>query len=126
AARAGFAVTAIDAFADLDQHPAVRALSLPRDFAARPSAHAAARAARTIACDAVAYLSNFENHPGAVSALAAGRALWGNPADVLRRVRHPVLVADALRRGGLAAAASYVVSGFSRTSHHGPPKGGHY
>ena len=32
AARAGFEVIALDAYADLDQHPSVRALSLPRDF----------------------------------------------------------------------------------------------
>src|SRR6187549_3175210 len=78
AARAGFAVTAIDAFADLDQHAGVRSLSLRRDLGAAVSAHAAARTARSIACDAVAYLSSFENHPRAVRALGAGRVLWGN------------------------------------------------
>src|ERR1700733_11602086 len=78
AARAGFTVTAIDAFGDLDQHPSVRGLSLTRDFGVPVSAHAAARAARPIACDAVAYLSSFDNHPRAVAALAAGRTLWGD------------------------------------------------
>ena len=70
AARAGYRVTAVDAFGDLDQHPGVRALSMPRDFGARFSATAAARAATEIACDAVAYLSPFENHPSAVRRLA--------------------------------------------------------
>lgn len=98
AARAGFAVTAIDAFGDLDQHPSVRALSVPRDFNARFTAAAAARAARTIDCDAVAYLSGFENHPKAVASLAAGRDLFGNPPPVLQRVRDPRLLAQALRR----------------------------
>jgi uncharacterized protein len=102
AARAGFDVTAVDAFGDLDQHPAVRALSLPRDYAALPTAPAAARVARTIASDAVVYLSSFENHPRAVAALAAGRALWGNPPEVLRRVRDPFVVADSLRSHGFA------------------------
>ena len=100
AARAGFEVTALDAYADLDQHPSVRALSLPRDFAARPTASAGARVARTIASDAVAYLSRFENHPRAVAMLAAGRALWGNPPDVLRRVRDPLALSEALRLRG--------------------------
>ena len=100
AARAGFDVTALDAYADLDQHPSVRALSLPRDFKLHPTAPAGARAARTIESDAVAYLSSFENHPRAVTRLAAGRTLWGNPADVLRRVRDPVAVSDTLRQGG--------------------------
>ncbi len=44
AANAGFTVTALDAFGDLDQHPSVRSLSLPRDFAA--PLHGARRGAR--------------------------------------------------------------------------------
>ena len=105
AARAGFAVTAIDAFADLDRHPSVRALAMPRDFGRSFSAPAAARAGRDIKCDAVVYLSNFENHPGAVSTLAAGRALWGNTPEVLLHVRDPRSVADAYRRRGIPAPA---------------------
>ena len=102
AARAGFAVTAIDAFGDLDQHRSVRGLSLQRDFAAPVSAQAMAEAARTIDCDAVAYLSNFENHPAAVEMLAAGRTLWGNGPSVLKRVRDPILLARTLRTRGCA------------------------
>jgi predicted ATP-grasp superfamily ATP-dependent carboligase len=98
AARAGFDVTAIDAFADLDQHPSVQSRSIPRPF----TALAAARAARTVECDAVAYLSNFENHPDDVRTLAAGRELWGNPPAVLRRVRDPMCLAHALRARGIA------------------------
>ncbi len=56
AARAGFTVTALDAFADVDQHPDVRALSMARDFGVRFTSPAAARAARAIESDAVAYL----------------------------------------------------------------------
>ncbi len=104
AARAGFTVTAIDAFGDLDQHPSVRNRSLGRRF----TAHAAARAGRGIECDAVAYLSSFENHPNAVTALAAGRALWGNAPAVLWRVRDPLLVAEALGRRGIAAPIVHV------------------
>jgi predicted ATP-grasp superfamily ATP-dependent carboligase len=115
AANAGFDVTAIDGFADRDQHPAVRALSLSRDFGLTMSAADAAHASRTIECDAVAYLSNFENHPSAVAELASGRALWGNPPEVLRRVRDPLVLADTLRRRGIAVPKTYVVSGFSRT-----------
>lgn len=102
AAGAGFAVTTLDAFGDLDQHPDVRACSLPRDFGTRFTSPAAARAARTIESDAVAYLSSFENHPRAIATLAAGRVLLGNPPSVVRQVRDPRLVARALRRHGLA------------------------
>src|SRR5262245_46188059 len=107
AARAGFRVTSIDAFADLDQHPSVRALSMTRDFGRRFTAAAVARAARGVDADAVVYLSPFENHPAAVATLARGRALWGNPPEALRRVRDPLLVAEALRRRGFVVAASF-------------------
>ena len=138
AARAGFAVTAIDAFADLDQHPSVRTLSLAPPFTAR----AAALAGQTVACDAVVYLSSFENHRKAIATLAEGRALWGNPPETVRRVRDPLILAETLRRRGFATpevrlkpdptypadtnneshatnSYSYVVSGFSRTVNDG-------
>ena len=89
AAKAGYTVTSIDAFGDLDQHPGVRALSLPRDFGVPFSASAAAGESTTIECDAVAYLSPFENQPSALRRLARGRSLWGNNASVLGRVRDP-------------------------------------
>jgi hypothetical protein len=105
AARAGYAVEAIDAFGDLDQHPSVRARSMTRDLGRPFTATAAARAACDVECDAVAYLSPFENHPRAVDALARGRALWGNPPDVLRRVRDPRLLSTALRARDLPSPA---------------------
>jgi predicted ATP-grasp superfamily ATP-dependent carboligase len=105
AARAGFGVTAVDAFGDLDQCRTVRSLSLPRDFGRRFTVGAAVRAAGTIECEAVAYAAGFENHPGAVRRLAANRALWGNAPEVLRSVRNPVRLADTLEGLGLAAAA---------------------
>jgi uncharacterized protein len=115
AARAGFRVTAIDAFADIDQHPSVTAHSLPRTF----SAHAAAQAGRGVECDAVTYLSSFENHPKAVATLARGRILWGNPPAVLRRVRDPLALARALRERGFAVPA--VRSGNPGTLEPGNP-----
>ena len=110
AARAGFDVTALDAFGDLDQHPSVHARSVQRDFDERAfTASTAARAAQATACDAVAYLSPFENHPRTVGTLARGRALWGNGPEVLRDVRNPLRVVRALADRRLAAAA--VVAG---------------
>src|SRR5207245_286134 len=103
AAHAGFFVTAIDAFGDLDQDPSVHSVSLGSDF----TPHAAASAGRAITCDAVAYLANFENHPKAVRTLVAERVLWGNAPAVLRRVRDPVAVAHALERRGIAVPAVF-------------------
>jgi predicted ATP-grasp superfamily ATP-dependent carboligase len=101
AALAGFIATAIDAFVDLDQHPSVRAVSPPGTY----STQGAARAASEIECDAVVYVSGFENHPGAVTTLTAGRALWGNSPDVLARVRDPMVVAQTFRARGHAVPA---------------------
>jgi len=103
AARAGFDVTAIDAFGDLDQHPSVRSLAMTRDIGAPFAPRALARAARGIDSDALVYLSSLENHPRTVRALASGRAIWGNSPDVLRRVRDPFELAQALRRRGFNA-----------------------
>jgi len=100
AARAGFDVTAVDAFADLDQHPAVHLVALAGRFTAVNAANAAAG----IDADAVVYLSNFENHPVAVANLQRGRALWGNSPDGLRRVRDPFAVHEALTRRGFSVA----------------------
>jgi predicted ATP-grasp superfamily ATP-dependent carboligase len=106
AARAGFGVTSVDAFADLDQHPSVRSLPPSRPF----DAITLARGSRDVDCDAVAYLSTFENHPRAVDVLSAGRALWGNSPATLRRVRDPVALAGALRGSGLSVPRSFVPS----------------
>jgi predicted ATP-grasp superfamily ATP-dependent carboligase len=89
AVRAGLDVTTVDAFGDCDQPRAARVLRVGRPF----TAAAAARAARDVACDAVVYLSSFENHPAAVAALARGRTLWGNPPAVLARARDARLLA---------------------------------
>jgi len=105
AARAGFVVTAVDAFADLDQHPSVRALSVTRQAGVPFSAMAAARVCRRIVSDAVAFLSSVDNSPRAVAALGRGRTLWGNPVDVLRRVRDPFDVAGVLSRRGFPVPA---------------------
>jgi predicted ATP-grasp superfamily ATP-dependent carboligase len=103
AARAGYDVTALDAYADVDQHASVRALSLPRDFGEPFSPQGIVAAARDLPGDAVVYLSSFENHPAEVDALAAGRALWGNASGVLRQVRDPKMLADAFAQHGIRA-----------------------
>ncbi|HEX5107529.1 MAG TPA: ATP-grasp domain-containing protein [Vicinamibacterales bacterium] len=107
AGRAGFRVTSIDGFADLDQHPSVRALSITRDFGGRFTAAAVARAARGVDADAVVYLSPFENHPVAVARLARDRMLWGNRPETLRRVRNPLLLAESLRRRGFKVPTTF-------------------
>ena len=87
AAQAGWTVIAADAFGDLDLRAAAEVL-VPRDADGLFSPAATAEASRGIAAGHVAYTSNFENYPDAVTALARGRRLLGNPASVLRRDVH--------------------------------------
>jgi predicted ATP-grasp superfamily ATP-dependent carboligase len=111
AVRAGFSVTALDAFGDLDLERVARCRALPRDTGVRWSATAAARASRGLDVGVVAYGAPFENHARAVRLLAAGRTLWGNGPEVLARVRDPVLVARGLEGRGIAVPAVHVAPG---------------
>ena len=94
--------------------PSVRSALAAARFRRAVTAHAAARAARSIECDAVAYLSSFENHPAAVSRLAAGRALWGNSPDGAAARPRSAARREALRRRGCATPDVYVAP--ARTS----------
>ena len=107
AARAGYRVTAVDAFGDADLRAVAEVLPLAPTVArgATPAA-AAARAARAVTADAVAYTSNFENYPEAVATLARGRRLLGNPPAVLAQVRNPIVLMRALRHAGFAVPAT--------------------
>lgn len=104
AARGGFACAAADRFGDLDLRAAVpdrlRATVGPRTSPGR-----LVRAAEGLPGRAAVYGAPFENHPGAVATLSAAREVWGNPPAVLRRVRDPFLLADALRDGGVPTPA---------------------
>jgi predicted ATP-grasp superfamily ATP-dependent carboligase len=100
AARAGLNVIAVDAYADRDQHPSVRAVAASASVGERVRAVDLVRTAAAFEADAVVYLSPFENHPGAVPALSRNRRLLGNPVAVLRRVRDPLEVARAFAQRG--------------------------
>ncbi len=102
AVRAGYRVTAVDAFGDLDLREVAAVISLRPEHGTRYSALAAAAAAEVVRADLVAYTSNFENHPDAVARLAEGRRLLGNPPDTLARVRDPIELMRLLRRQGFA------------------------
>ena len=100
AVRAGYSVSAIDAYADLDL------AAIARTTRVTPySAHAAAAIGRGVPCDAVCYVSNVENHPAVLQQLAAGRPLWGNSAATLLRVRDPMKLATALTNATPACRA---------------------
>src|SRR5439155_195443 len=62
----------------------------------RFSCKLASRRARPLACDAVAYVASFENHPHALRALTRGRVLWGNGPGVVTRARDPLRALEQL------------------------------
>ena len=100
AARAGYHVTAVDAFGDLDLRR-IAATTSNRfhegaHFKPLTAAIAADGAPGGLAC----YTSNFENYPAAVERLARGRTLLGNPASILVRVRDPLLLMQTLGQLG--------------------------
>lgn len=92
AAAAGFRVEAIDAFGDLD----LRAIATFHPLSGAYSAKAVALRARGLGATHCAYTSNLENHPRELAALAADRILLGNTPEVIRRVRDPFALAQAL------------------------------
>ena len=100
AARAGYHVSAADAFGDLDLLRTANIISSrPQEraqFRPMTAAIAADEAPGGLAC----YTSNFENYPAAVERLARGRTLLGNPASVLTRVRDPLLLMHTLGQLG--------------------------
>jgi predicted ATP-grasp superfamily ATP-dependent carboligase len=61
----------------------------------------------TMPYDAVAYTSNFENHPEALEQLAAGRTVLGNAPEVLRQVRQAERVHEVLEGYGLPSPRVY-------------------
>lgn len=61
----------------------------------------------TMPYDAVAWTSNFENHPEALERLSLGRVMLGNTPEVLREVRRAERVQRVLEASGLPAASVY-------------------
>jgi predicted ATP-grasp superfamily ATP-dependent carboligase len=96
AAKAGYTVTAIDAFGDRDLQAIARVI-VPCGPEQRYGPLEAAAAGADVAAELVAYTSNFENYPSAVARLAQRRQLLGNPPRVLEKVRNPVELMRTLR-----------------------------
>ena len=102
AARAGYHVTAVDAFGDMDLRRTADVISGRSEDGAQSRPLSAALAADHIPGGLACYTSNFENYPSAVERLAQGRTLLGNPASVLMRVRDPLLLMHTLGQLGFS------------------------
>jgi predicted ATP-grasp superfamily ATP-dependent carboligase len=94
AVRAGFSPWCVDHFADADLTLACPARSVAR------YPHDLPAALRDAPPGPWMYTGALENHPEIIAEIAAKRELWGNPPEVLRRVRDPLLLSETLQRKG--------------------------
>jgi predicted ATP-grasp superfamily ATP-dependent carboligase len=99
AVKAGYHTHTIDAFADLDV-PLTKKRPIPIDGVGRFDARRASFDTVGVQADAVVYGSGFEDESGAVDLISQGRTLWGNPPDVLQKVRSPRRLLEGLAAQG--------------------------
>jgi predicted ATP-grasp superfamily ATP-dependent carboligase len=97
AVRAGLRPICADHFADQDLYELAEVLPLSR------YPHDLVAAAASGPPLPWMYTGALENHPRLLKKLAALRTLYGNPADVVTRVRDPFAVARVLTAAGLPA-----------------------
>ena len=102
AVRAGYRVAAVDHFGDRDLAGLVPHRSLLRDLGAAFKAQALPGLAAGLDYQALAYVSNLENHPEVVRDLAGHRPVIGNSPEVLGRVRHWPTLRRVCAEQGLA------------------------
>lgn len=102
AARAGYRVTAVDGFGDLDLRAEAEVITLQAGAPSRRGPLAAAALAAAVPASLAAYTSNFENYPAAVRRLSRHRRLLGNPPEVLVPARDPIRLMRELGRRGFA------------------------
>lgn len=99
AVRAGWDPVAIDLFGDRD----LRAVATVRRVEPEDYPTGLRVPAREFPGLPMLYTGALENHPRLVDRLARGRRLLGNPADVLRRLRNPIELAQFWQSAGVSA-----------------------
>ena len=107
ALKAGYRPHTIDAFADLDV-PRPKMLAAKTHQSARFDPRGVLRRARRLPVDAVVYGSGFEDDSPAVDEISRGRALWGNPPEVLQQVRSPRRLLEGLAKSGFTVPRVFV------------------
>jgi predicted ATP-grasp superfamily ATP-dependent carboligase len=97
-ARAGFSAWAVDQFADRDLTRVAPCALCPQG--SYPDT--IPELAEQFPPGPVLYTGGLENHPHIIAKLASQRELWGNPPEVLTRVRDPFTLFPALAEAGFA------------------------
>lgn len=102
AVHSGYSVVALDAFGDRDLRALAETYSLRRDFCLPYSPDALYRTGCRLGCDALAYTSNLENHPGVLERFSQDCRVIGNSAQSIRAVRDWPVLYSKLRNAGFA------------------------
>jgi hypothetical protein len=110
AVRAGYQVTALDYFGDVDLQALCPSRSLRRDTHHPYTADALAQAGFDLTAPSLVYGASLENHPEVVARLSQGRNLLGNSPDVLAAVRDPLRLALVLQDQGFACPQTVAVA----------------
>jgi predicted ATP-grasp superfamily ATP-dependent carboligase len=97
AVRAGFRPVCADHFADQDLYELAEVLPLSR------YPHDLVTTAERGPSLPWVYTGALENHPRLLKKLASSRRLYGNPADVVTRIRDPLAVVRVLTAAGIPA-----------------------
>ncbi|MFN0052706.1 MAG: ATP-grasp domain-containing protein [Planctomycetales bacterium] len=95
ALRGGWQPTWVDLYGDVDL------VSVAQGVAAPDFPEGVVEGAAALSPAPWMYTGGMENHPQLVDQLSRGRPLWGNPGDVLQRIRDPWWIAAQLRQVGL-------------------------
>lgn len=106
AVGSNYQVAALDAFGDVDLEALCECHSVRRDFRLPFSAQGLFKASQSLTFDAVAYTANLENHPQVVGDFARRRKVFGNPPEVLARVRHWPILFSVLEKEGFRTPAT--------------------
>src|SRR5262245_55161997 len=96
--RAGRSAWAVDQFADRDLQRVAACAGCP----AADYPNTIPKRAAAFPPGPVLYTGSLENHPHIIRDLAATRELWGNPPEVVERVRDPFVLFPALAEAGFA------------------------
>jgi predicted ATP-grasp superfamily ATP-dependent carboligase len=93
ARRAGFEPFVLDLFADADTERLATVWKLPFD----QYPHGFVELAKRVPPMPWMYTGGLENYPDVVAAISESRELWGNGPDVLKKVRDPIGLSEALK-----------------------------
>ena len=109
AVESGYPVMGIDFFGDLDSRWSGKTVGIVNDLNLDPTVQNLLQVAQRETCQGLVYASGPENHPEELAFWEERGLLYGNGISVLRRVRDPWQLSQALAKIGAAMPRFYGV-----------------